>query len=161
MQRMFGKNFYIIFCNFLSFSLQSPAMFLPASCCIQGDHFSGKPGNVREFDWCQGIDQKSRNCQGKLFIVNIKCLGQHHCLLAQYYHISVGVLHGVIIFLLLLYFIIYAVSMHDTSNRNMVKSVTECQGNVRISWCWRMVTLCIAGYVLVIIMTLLGQKRVQ
>jgi len=24
------------------------------SHCLQGDHLSGKPGNVREFDSCQG-----------------------------------------------------------------------------------------------------------
>jgi len=35
---------------------------------IQGDHLSGKPGNVREFDSCQGNVRdfaENRNCQGK------------------------------------------------------------------------------------------------
>ena len=30
----------------------SEVLFLDA--CVQGDHLSGKPGNVREFDSCQG-----------------------------------------------------------------------------------------------------------
>ena len=31
----------------------------------QGDHLSGKPGNVREFDSCQGNVRDFTNCQGK------------------------------------------------------------------------------------------------
>jgi len=32
---------------------------------VQGDHFSEKPGNVREFDSCQGIDHMSWKSGGK------------------------------------------------------------------------------------------------
>jgi len=32
----------------------------------QGDHLSGKPGNVREFDRCQRNDQKSVTYCGKV-----------------------------------------------------------------------------------------------
>jgi len=38
----------------------------------QGDHLSGKPGNVREFETCQGMSGK-KSCQGsvpKLFITS-------------------------------------------------------------------------------------------
>ena len=51
--------------------------------CIQGDHLSGKPGNIREFDSCQGNVGDFTENQGtvrekissgksclKLFIVN-------------------------------------------------------------------------------------------
>ena len=31
---------------------------------IQGDHLYGKPGNVREFETCQGICYQSGNCRG-------------------------------------------------------------------------------------------------
>jgi len=32
---------------------------------IQGDHLSGKPGNVWEFDSCQG-NVREKCCQGKV-----------------------------------------------------------------------------------------------
>jgi len=35
---------------------------------IQGDHFSGKPGNVREFDSCQGNVREFAKCQGKILL---------------------------------------------------------------------------------------------
>ena len=34
--------------------LQDHGLYYRTSCCIQGDHLSGKPGNVRKFDSCQG-----------------------------------------------------------------------------------------------------------
>ena len=39
--------------------------------CNQGDHLSGKPGNVREFDSCQGnvrdfAKSQGKSCQGKV-----------------------------------------------------------------------------------------------
>jgi len=38
---------------------------------LQGDHFSGKPGSVREFDSCQGKARERGKCQRKLFSVKI------------------------------------------------------------------------------------------
>jgi len=32
----------------------------------QGDHLSGKPGNVREFDSCQGNVREFDSCQGNV-----------------------------------------------------------------------------------------------
>ena len=47
------------------------------ACCgrtIQGDHLSGKPGNVRDFDICQGnvrdFSEGQGNVREKLFIVS-------------------------------------------------------------------------------------------
>jgi len=41
---------------------------------MQGDHLSGKPGNVREFGTCQGnvrdvVNSQSGNCQGKNLVM--------------------------------------------------------------------------------------------
>jgi len=41
-------------------------------CSIQGDHLSGKPGNVREFETCQGNVRDNVNSQGKN-LVREKC----------------------------------------------------------------------------------------
>ena len=35
-------------------------------CCVQGDHLSGKPGNVREFDSCHGNVMDFTKCQGSV-----------------------------------------------------------------------------------------------
>jgi len=35
---------------------------------IQGDHLSGKPGNVREFDSCQGNIRDFTKNQGKILL---------------------------------------------------------------------------------------------
>jgi len=31
-------------------------------CLLQGDHLSGKPGNVREFEMCQGKNLVGEKC---------------------------------------------------------------------------------------------------
>jgi len=41
-------------------------------CSIQGDHLSGKPGNVREFETCQGNVRDNVNSQGKNLVME-KC----------------------------------------------------------------------------------------
>jgi len=33
---------------------------------LQGDHLSGKPGNVRDFDSCQGNVRDFNSCQGNV-----------------------------------------------------------------------------------------------
>jgi len=43
----------------------------------QGDHVSGKPGNVREFDSCQGNSTDFTKCQGS---VGEKTLSGKSCL---------------------------------------------------------------------------------
>ena len=46
-------------------------------CSIQGDHLSGKPGNVREFDSCQGNVRDFTENQG---IIGEKILSGKSCL---------------------------------------------------------------------------------
>ena len=50
--------------------LQTPSPL--QTYCKQGDHLSGKPGNVREFDSCQGnvrdFTENQGNCQGKSLV---------------------------------------------------------------------------------------------
>ena len=41
------------------------SLFLPTAV-IQGDHLSGKPGNVREFETCQGNVRDVVNSQGNV-----------------------------------------------------------------------------------------------
>ena len=50
-------------------------IFLDTSFSLQGDHLSGKPGNVREFDSCQGNvrdftknkgNVREKSCQGNV-----------------------------------------------------------------------------------------------
>jgi len=36
------------------------------ACIMQGDHLSGKPGNVREFETCQGNVRGVVNSQGNV-----------------------------------------------------------------------------------------------
>jgi len=57
---------------------------------------SGKPGNVREFDSCQGNVGDFTKSQGKIFVrgklpktdslLNIKCMVSDHALLHSYPH---------------------------------------------------------------------------
>jgi len=114
---------------------------------VQDNHFSVKPGNVREFDKCQGNVREltrsqdnvrelsgKRSCWGKLFIVNIIfgaipvyirilltifVLLQFWCIAWCYYTVITVVFHY------------YAVSVHGMGNRNLVKSMAKCHGNVR------------------------------
>jgi len=44
---------------------------VPFNRVTKTDHLSGKPGNIREFDSCQGNVRdfsKNRECQGKNFV---------------------------------------------------------------------------------------------
>jgi len=63
---------------------------IPERCLSQGDHLSGKPGNVREFDSCQGNVRDFTKNQGN---VREKILSGKSCLqlfivtlLAAYFH---------------------------------------------------------------------------
>ena len=57
------------------FCRHSPLIYF---CCLQGDHLSGKPGNVMEFDSCQGNVRDFTENQG---IVREKILSGKSCLL--------------------------------------------------------------------------------
>jgi len=52
-----------------------PAVYFPSRRYYQGDHLSGKPGNVREFETCQGNVRdvvNSREMSGKNLVME-KC----------------------------------------------------------------------------------------
>ena len=110
---------------------------------IQSNQFSGKPGNVREFDSCQGKVGELTKSQGEN-LVRDNCLlltsflEQHQCLLTEYQHnISDDAFLAHHIALLNcyghLYFntVLLARMTHDTGNHNMFKSATKCWGIVR------------------------------
>ena len=50
--------------------LHSPLPFVVVVVYAQDDHLSGKPGNVREFETCQGnvrdVVNSQGNCQGNV-----------------------------------------------------------------------------------------------
>jgi len=50
---------HLVFCDYLIMGL-SQVGFVH----VQGDHLSGKPGNVREFETCQGNVRDVVNSQG-------------------------------------------------------------------------------------------------
>jgi len=62
------------FCVFVSCDYPYPSV--PLAAYSPSCQWSGKPGNIREFDRCQGIDEKFRNVwggnlvMGKLFIAH-------------------------------------------------------------------------------------------
>ena len=45
-----------------------------SSCCMHGDHLSGKPGNLSDFDSCQGFYKKSGKSGRKYCLLHI-CIG--------------------------------------------------------------------------------------
>ena len=59
------------------FLLDRPAVKWRTGDNIQGDHLSGKPGNIREFDSCQGNVRDFTENQG---IVREKILSGKSCL---------------------------------------------------------------------------------
>ena len=105
---------------------------------VQGDHWSGKPGNVSR----QG---NVRNCRrkilsGKLFVVNFTFGATpmfSGTVLAQYAFLRCTVLHSCTV--ITVTFRYYTVSMHDVGNSNMGKRATESggmSGNFTLPGAW-------------------------
>ena len=96
-------------------------------CLLQGDHLSGKPGCVREFDSCQGNVRDFTKSQGS---VREKILSGKSCLKL----FIVSCIFALILdFAELVHFIL--VLDHAVLHLNMGRSAANRQGNVvELSW---------------------------
>jgi hypothetical protein len=51
---------------FINVNLFQFSQSVPKNCIVQGDHFSGKPGNVRDFGYYQGNVRDYDKSQGNV-----------------------------------------------------------------------------------------------
>jgi len=108
---------------------------------------SGKPGNVREFDNCQGnvreLSRSRGNCQGKILTGKTYVLLTWH--LGQCQHLVACILRRIVLHyftVIAIMFHYYTAIVHDVGNCNMLFTVHTILLTTSKSWRTEFVILC-------------------